>query len=201
MDKKLEANIEYNVDYRNVKHPRLEFKTGTLLLILPKSYRSEKETLEKYKKWIQKKELAIETALKEAETKNLNQDRTELELRNLIYTLAQNYQTELNTRIGKICFKKMKTKWASYSHNGNLTINTLMRYLPEDLIEYITYHEITHSLEKKHNERFWDIINKRFKNSQIKESGLLTYWFLIQTKKNKDLQFLGKNTKGEKQKH
>ena len=28
---------EYTVEYRNVKHPRCEFKTGTLLIILPKT--------------------------------------------------------------------------------------------------------------------------------------------------------------------
>jgi predicted metal-dependent hydrolase len=171
---------EYTVDYRNVKHPRLEFKTGTLLLILPKSAKDEKQTLEKYKKWIQKKELAIRNALEEAQTKNLNLDRTDKELRSLIETLAKNYQTRLNTKINKIYFKKMKTKWASHSHNGNLTVNTLMKYLPEDLIEYVTYHEITHSIERKHNERFWNIITKRFRDYPTKEKELFTYWFLIQ---------------------
>ena len=171
---------EYTVDYRNVKHPRLEFKTGTLLLILPKSCKDEKQTLEKYKKWIQKKELAIRKALEEAQTKNLNLDRTEKELRNLIQTLAKNYQTQLNTKINKIYFKKMKTKWASHSHNGNLTINTLMKYLPEDLIKYVTYHEITHSIERKHNEKFWSLVSRKFSDANIKERNLFSYWFLIQ---------------------
>jgi hypothetical protein len=171
---------EYTVDYRNVKHPRLEFKTGTLLLILPKGAKDEKQTLEKYKKWIQKKELAIRKALEEAQTKNLNLDRTEKELRNLIQTLAKNYQTQLNTKINKIYFKKMKTKWASHSHNRNLTVNTLMKYLPEDLIKYVTYHEITHSIERKHNEKFWSLVNRKFSDANIKERKLFSYWFLIQ---------------------
>lgn len=127
-----------------------------------------------------KKELAIRKALEEAQTKNLNLDRTEKELRNLIQTLAKNYQTQLNTKINKIYFKKMKTKWASHSHNGNLTINTLMKYLPEDLIKYVTYHEITHSIERKHNEKFWSLVNRRFSDANIKERNLFSYWFLIQ---------------------
>ena len=176
----MDKNPPYNVAYRNVKHPRLEYKTGTLLIILPKGYKNEKQTLEKYKKWIQKKELAIRKALEEAQAKNLNLNRTDKELRNLIHTLAQNYQTQLDTRINKIYFKKMKTKWASHSPNGNLTVNTLMKYLPENLIEYITYHEITHTVEKKHNEKFWNIINKRFPDYETREKDLLTYWFMIQ---------------------
>jgi predicted metal-dependent hydrolase len=180
MDNKTDSGIQYSLDYRNVKHPRLEYKTGTLLLILPKHYKSEKETLEKYKKWIQKKELIIGKALEEAKSKDLNQNRTEKELRNLVNQTVQNYQTELNTKINRIYFKKMKTKWASYSKNRNLTVNTLLKYLPENIIEYIIYHEIAHSIERKHNEKFWNIINKKFKDYPTKEKDLLTYWFLIQ---------------------
>lgn len=181
MDRKQEANLEYNIDYRNVKHPRLEFKTGTLLLILPKSYKSEKEVLEKYRKWIGKKELIIRTALQEANARSLNQDRTDKELRNLVHTLAQNFQKELDTHIAKIYFRKMKTKWASHSQNNNLTINTLLKYLPQPQIEYVIYHELIHAKQgKKHDKNFWNLINRKFKNYQTLENDLLTYWFLIQ---------------------
>jgi hypothetical protein len=178
MDK--ETDIEYTVAYRDVKHPRLEFKTGTLLLILPKNHKNPKQTLEKYKKWIQRKQQTIKKALQEAKTKTINQTRTEKELKALVNTLAQNYQKELNTHINKIIYRKMKTKWASHSRNNNLTVNTLLKYLPNDVIEYIIYHEITHSLERKHNERFWRLVNKKFPDYETKEKDLLTYWFLIQ---------------------
>jgi predicted metal-dependent hydrolase len=176
--------VAYTVTYRDVKHPRLEYKTGTLRLVLPKTYKSEKETLEKYNKWIQKKELVIRKALDEASAKNLNLTRTDKELRSLIYLLAQNFQAELSTKINKIYFRKMKTKWASRSENRNLTVNTLLKYLPQDIIEYVVYHEITHSIERKHNGKFWTIITKKFPDCQTKEKDLLTYWFIIQKTAN-----------------
>jgi hypothetical protein len=176
----MDKTLEYTVDYRNVKHPRLEYKTGTLQLILPKGSKNEKQTLEKYKKWIQKKELTIKKALEEAKTKNLTLNRTDKELRNLIHSLAQNYQAQLNTKINKILYRKMKTKWASHSKNNNLTVNTLLKYLPQGIIEYVVYHEIAHSIERKHNEKFWNIITKKFPDYQNKEKDLLTYWFTIQ---------------------
>jgi len=176
----MDKNPPYTVAYRNIKHPRLEYKTGTLLLILPKNSKNEKQILEKYQKWIHKKELAIRRALEEAKTKTLNQTRTEKDLRNLIQILAQNCQAELNAKINKVYFRKMKTKWASHSKNGNLTVNTLLKHLPQDIIEYVIYHEITHSIERKHNENFWRLINKRFNNYETKEKDLLTYWFVIQ---------------------
>jgi hypothetical protein len=178
MDKN--PSIKYTIDYRDVKHPRLEFKTGALMLILPKTDGNPEQTLEKYKNWIHKKEAIIKKALEEASTKDTVQTRTDKELRNLVNALAQNYQTELNTTINKVYFRKMKTKWASHSKKGNLTVNTLLEYLPNNLIEYIIYHETTHSLERKHNETFWRLMNKRFPDYEIKEKELLTYWFLIQ---------------------
>jgi predicted metal-dependent hydrolase len=89
-------------------------------------------------------------------------------------------QKELKTRISRIYFKRMKTKWASHSRNNNLTVNTIVKYLPEDLISYIIHHETAHNIERKHNENFWNLINKKFPDHNAKENDLLTYWFLIQ---------------------
>jgi predicted metal-dependent hydrolase len=181
MDKESpETEIPYTLAYRDVKHPRLEFKTGTLLLILPKTYQNPKQALQKYKKWIQRKQQTINKALQEAKTKTINQTRTEKELKALSNALVQTYQKELDAHINKVYFRKMKTKWASHSRNNNLTVNTLLKYLPQNLIEYIIYHETTHAIERKHNQNFWNHINKKYQDYETKEKDLLTYWFLIQ---------------------
>ena len=177
MDK---PNPEYTIIYRNIKHPRLEYKTGTLTLILPKTHKSPEQILQKYQKWIKRKQQTIQEALEQAKTKTIIQNRTEKQLKQIVNTLAQNYQKELNTHINKILYRKMKTKWASHSKNGNLTINTLLKHLPQNLIEYIIYHEITHAIERKHNEKFWRIITKKFPDYKTREKDLLTYWFIIQ---------------------
>lgn len=174
------TNIDYTVDYRNIKYPRLEYKTGNLHLILPKNYENETTILNKHQKWITRKEQIIKQALKEAENKTLNTTRTEKELKQLVHTTIQNYQKEQHLKVNKVFFRKMRTKWASYSKNRNLTINTQLKHLPKQLIEYIIYHELTHSIERKHNERFWKKIETKFKNHQQTEKELLIYWFLIQ---------------------
>jgi predicted metal-dependent hydrolase len=171
---------EYTVEYRNVKHPRLEFKTGTLLMILPKTGWTPQQVLEKYGGWITRKQATINTAIQQAIEKTIVNTRTEKMLKTLVNRYAEAAQKDLNTRIKKIYFKKMKTKWASHSQNNNLTINTLLRFLPEDLISYIVYHEIAHNIERKHNENFWNLINKKCPDHNTKENDLLTYWFLIQ---------------------
>ena len=176
---------EYTVEYQNVKHPRLEFKTGTLLIILPKTGWTPEQVLEKYGRWIKRKQGTINTAVQQTTETTLIKTRTEKMLKTLVNRYAEAAQTDLHTKINRIYFKKMKTKWASHSRNNNLTINTLLRFLPEDLISYIIYHETAHNIERKHNENFWKLISQKFPNHNDKESNLLTYWFLIHESKTR----------------
>ena len=171
---------QYTVEYRNVKHPRCEFKTGSLLIVLPKKGWTPEQVLEKYGKWIKRKQTTINRAVQQTNGTALIQTRSDKELRTLVHKYAEVAQKDHNTKINVIYFRQMKTKWASHSQNNNLTINTLLKYLPEELISYIIFHEITHNLERKHNENFWRLISKKHSDYQTKEKSLLTYWFLIQ---------------------
>lgn len=185
MDRKHERQT-YAVDYRNIKYPRLEFKTGTLLLVLPKDYQDETQILAKHQEWISKKRQTIQEALKQAETKRLDHFRKISELKALGSTLLQQHQAELKTTINKVIYRKMNTKWASHSQSNNLTINTLLKYLPESLVEYIFYHELTHAKRgRKHDREFWKTIDKKFKDYRERENDLLVYWFLIQENQRK----------------
>ncbi|MEN3051952.1 MAG: M48 family metallopeptidase, partial [Candidatus Methanosuratincola petrocarbonis] len=140
-----------------------------------------------YQKWIGKKQEIISKALKEAKTVTLNSTRSIEELKILVNEIARMSQAELNTHINRIYFKKMKTKWASHSKNNNLTVNTLLKYLPEDLISYVIFHETAHSVERKHNTNFWELVKRKYPDYQVKEEKLLTYWFLIQEITNKQM--------------
>lgn len=182
MDEKVETpkpRIEYEIAYRDIKYPRLEYKTGNLLLILPEDYENEANLLEKHQQWITTKEDIIKQALEESKEKILNLERTVEELKDLVNTIVETCQKGFNFTVNNIFFRRMKTKWGSYSSRGNLTINSLLKYLPERLIDYVIFHELAHSLERRHNERFWNIVRRRFKNYHEQERDLLVYWFLI----------------------
>jgi len=169
----------YNVIYRPIKYPRIEFKTGNLTLILPYGYKPE-NLVEKHQKWIKEKREFIEKILREARNRRLVK-RSEKKFRNLIFQIVTEFSDELGVKVNRIFFRKMKTKWASYSSNKNLTINTLVKYLPAHLIKYLAYHEIAHGLQKRHNQQFWDVIVKKYPNYQNHEKELLAYWFVLQT--------------------
>jgi hypothetical protein len=176
----METNTKpvYTVERRPIKYPRIEYKTGALQLILPIN-KDDKEFFERHRAWIEKRETAIQDALKEAKGKTLS-ERDEDLFRRLVNKEVGIIQSELDTPLGKTFFREMRSKWASYSTSHNITVNTLMKHLPEHLIYYILYHELAHAIEKRHNERFWMIIQKKYPNHDALESELFSYWFLIQ---------------------
>jgi len=57
------TDLPYRVVRREVKYPRLEFKTGELLAVLPKSWKDETQLLERKLGWISRKYEEIQKAL------------------------------------------------------------------------------------------------------------------------------------------
>ncbi len=174
-------NYSYKVSYRDIKYPRIELKTGSLVFILPFGYKSE-TFLERHKNWIDKKINFIEECLESAKEKELV-ERSDDDFINLVCSIVSGVSKDLKVKVNQIYFRKMKTKWASLSPVKNLTVNRLMKYLPEYVIEYIIFHEAAHVIEKRHNNRFWSIIEKRYKNYPEFERELFEYWFKVSEKK------------------
>lgn len=58
-----DSTINYKIVHRNIKYPRFEFKTGKLLLVLPKGYKDCHDIVEKHKDWICKRSSQIASAL------------------------------------------------------------------------------------------------------------------------------------------
>lgn len=174
-------NIPHKISYRKIKYPRFEFTTGELHFVLPLNSQLE-ELFNKHEGWIQKKRAFIEGCLKESEKRELVQ-RSDDEFKGLVLSLIIKAANELNVRLNNVIFRAMKTKWASFSSRKNLIINKLVRYLPEDLLEYIVHHELTHLKQKRHNEKFWEMISGKFPEYNELEKELFIYWFRLVPKR------------------
>ncbi|MGM0366788.1 MAG: M48 family metallopeptidase [Actinomycetota bacterium] len=172
-----DVSTNYSISYRNIKYPRVELRTGKPLLVLPYGYNPD-TFYKKHKNWIFKKIKFIEECLDNAKNKELSK-RSGEEFEELVYDIMEKISDELGVKIKKIYFKKMRSKWASLSRLGNLTINKLIKYLPEYLIEYIIFHELVHIIEKNHTNRFWRIISGRYNDYMKLEKELFEYWFKV----------------------
>jgi len=173
------SGIEYTIVRRKIRYPRLEFKTGNLLLVLPENQKNPKEMIEKHCSWINTKNNLIQKALKDSKKKKLS-SRTDEDFKQLVKSTTYKFSEEGKFPVNKIYFRRMKSKWGSCSSKKNLTLNTLMKYLPKKIIEYIIYHELLHLKEKRHSQFFWKAISKKFPDYERKEKDLFIYWFQIQ---------------------
>jgi len=168
---------EPEVLVREVKYPRIEFKTGRLTLIVPPGT-DPQEILERHEGWIAGKVTFIREHLEAAKGMDLER-RTRGEFRELVLSCAERMERDLGVEANKIFFRRMSTKWASCSSKKNITINSLARFLPDRLVEYLVFHELAHLLEMRHSDRFWNIVATRFPDHSELEGNLFSYWFLI----------------------
>jgi len=61
----------------------------------------------------------------------------------------------LNVHIGEIRIRTMSSQWGSCSTRGTITLTTALLLLPEELLRYVTIHELAHRLHPHHSHTFW----------------------------------------------
>lgn len=175
--------LEYSVDYRNVKYIRYEIIRGKLKLILPKRFNGNIEYyIHKKENWIYNKVMEFNQhhlELKKA-TKDKNIiNRSLKDLKIISNNYISKYQNLLNVKVNRLQFRTMTTKWGSCSSLSNITLSKDLRFLPEELIAYVIYHELAHLIILDHSDKFFKIIKKEFPDYESYDSKLSEYWFLI----------------------
>lgn len=77
------------------------------------------------------------------------------QLRDVVPALVAKWEGVVGVKAAKFYLQKMKTKWGSCSIGPkNIRINTELAKKPLQCLEYIVAHELTHLLERNHNDKF-----------------------------------------------
>ena len=82
-------------------------------------------------------------------------------LRDLVPPLLAKWEAILGVQAGSWGIKKMKTKWGACSTNARrLWLNLELAKNPVQCIEYLIVHELTHLIERHHNDRFVSLMDR-----------------------------------------
>lgn len=67
---------------------------------------------------------------------------------------VQVWASKMNVTVGEVHLRAMKTKWASMSADGRLTLDSSLLDLSERLCDYIIVHELVHLKVRNHGKLF-----------------------------------------------
>ncbi len=91
-----------------------------------------------------------------------------------VKTLSKSLLHELTDRINavnassfgsgldNVRIRDNSSRWGSYSRRArSITINFRLLYAPIEILDYVIYHELAHTIVPNHSARFWSIVEKR----------------------------------------
>lgn len=75
-------------------------------------------------------------------------------------TRVKQISTVMNTEYSSVSVNSAKTNWGSCSFDNKLHFTFRLMFCPENVIDYIIIHELTHTKTKNHSKKFWSGVAK-----------------------------------------
>jgi predicted metal-dependent hydrolase len=86
-------------------------------------------------------------------------------LKTIIPPLLEKWEKKIGVRASSWTIRRMRTKWGTCNEKvGRIWLNLELAKKPENCLEYVLAHELTHLKERQHNDRFIAIMDKALPN-------------------------------------
>ncbi len=89
--------------------------------------------------------------------------------------MIRHQATTIGVPIPSIHFRAMRTKRASMSTRGRMTVDTGLLRVPRELGEFVIVHELVHLLSPNHGRVFKSFMHAYMPDWEVKESRLRSY--------------------------
>lgn len=82
------------------------------------------------------------------------------EAKRLLPTRLQGLAKRHNFVVKDVKINNSKTHWGSCTARKSINLSLSLMLLPWHLIDYVLLHELCHTIEMNHSDRFWDLMDK-----------------------------------------
>ncbi len=72
----------------------------------------------------------------------------------------QQLATQHGFAFSSVSLRDCHTRWGSCSNRASISLSIYLVLLPDELIDYVLLHELCHTVEMNHSERFWTLLDK-----------------------------------------
>ena len=96
-----------------------------------------------------------------------------LHLRNRASTLVAKWEPLIGERVAEVRIRRMKTRWGTCNRESRrIWLNLELAKKPTSCQEYIFVHEMVHLIERGHNDRFRELMDRYMPNWRVRRDEL-----------------------------
>lgn len=146
---------------------RIKKEDGTVLISAPHQMSDARiesfarERIDWIKNYQQKYASAKQQRAGDRELEPAEIKRRKQMLKKQVELLVMKWEPVMGVKVSGVTIRQMKTRWGSCNvKTHHININLALLYKPEECLEYVVVHEMTHILEASHNEVFWGYMTK-----------------------------------------
>ncbi len=81
--------------------------------------------------------------------------------------------------VGTVSVRAQRTRWASCSARGAISLNRNLAFLPPRLVRHVLLHELCHRREMSHSPAFWRLLDAEEPDRRALDAELRTAWRFI----------------------
>lgn len=153
--------MEYEVIYSDRRTLALSVKEGKLIVRAPRRTPDFKikEAILAHSDWIQKHiSEQAEKAKNHPEPTPEREAEMRRDARKILTAKTAYFAEKMGLKYGRISITGAKTRFGACSSKGNISYSFRLMSYPEEAIDYVVVHELSHLVEMNHSPRFYKVV-------------------------------------------